>query len=120
MGASPESNAALAAGAFVALAFGSMAWLSAEAVLFLFLGLLLGDLALGRGDSADTPGEGAGHASSRSKEEAEEAAFRRAYPGYGYDGELAEVLEDFAHLPRDEVYLDHAGATLPAASQARS
>lgn len=42
MGASPESNAALAAGAFVALAFGSMAWLSAEAVLFLFLGLLLG------------------------------------------------------------------------------
>jgi len=41
---------------------------------------------------------------SRSKEEeADEAAFRKAYPGYGYDGGLPEVLADFAHLPRDEV-----------------
>ena len=56
----------------------------------------------------------------QSAEVEEERAFRSAYPGYGYDGTLDEVLADFAHLPRGEVYLDHAGATLPAGSQVRA
>ena len=50
---------------------------------------------------------------------AADAAFARRYPGYGYGGGLAAVAADFAHLPRDEVYLDHAGSTLCAAAQAR-
>lgn len=48
------------------------------------------------------------------------AAFAQQYPGYGYEGHLEAMQADFAHLPRDEVYLDHAGATLCSASQVRS
>ena len=45
--------------------------------------------------------------------------FAQRYPGYGYNGQLAAIQADFAHLARDEVYLDHAGATLCSASQVR-
>ena len=47
------------------------------------------------------------------------ADFAARYPGYGLGGRLeAMVAADFAHLPPDETYLDHAGATLCASSQA--
>jgi hypothetical protein len=51
--------------------------------------------------------------------DAADAAFARQYPGYGYEDGLEAIAADFAHLPRDEVYLDHAGSTLCAASQVR-
>jgi selenocysteine lyase/cysteine desulfurase len=51
--------------------------------------------------------------------DAADAAFEQQYPGYGYEGGMEAIAADFAHLPRDEVYLDHAGSTLCAASQVR-
>lgn len=59
---------------------------------------------------------GGGHAAA---DDDAAAAFAQQYPGYGYAGKLEAMRADFAHLPRGEVYLDHAGATLCSASQVR-
>eukprot|EP00960_Hanusia_phi_P005610 163024-Hanusia_phi.AAC.1 len=55
------------------------------------------------------------------KEEKEEdpsfASFQQRYKGYGYQGRLEEIRRGFEYLPKNEVYVDHAGSTLSSSSQ---
>lgn len=84
------------------------------------LSLHSAECSAAQGSSVKSESGTASPQQTRTDDAAAAKVFAQQYPGYGYDGKLKAMQCDFAHLPRDEVYLDHAGATLCSASQVRS